>query len=106
MHLDDAGLRMLQPVGAVRDPRTMGAGRRSVDVLNSRLERGWVVNPGIAGNRLLVDEIGEHALARLDRDAPATPGRGTSWCTSASTTSACRAWPACLPRVNVTDLAL
>ncbi|MEW9550469.1 GDSL-type esterase/lipase family protein [Nonomuraea sp. NPDC050783] len=53
---------------------TMGADRRSVDVLNRRLERGWVVNQGIAGNRLLVDEVGEHALARLERDALSVPG--------------------------------
>jgi lysophospholipase L1-like esterase len=52
----------------------MGADRRSVDVLNARLERGWVVNQGIAGNRLLVDEVGEHALARLERDALSAPG--------------------------------
>ncbi|TYB50650.1 SGNH/GDSL hydrolase family protein [Nonomuraea sp. PA05] len=53
---------------------TMGADRRSVDVLNARLPRGWVVNQGIAGNRLLVDEIGEHGLARLERDALSVPG--------------------------------
>ncbi|NJP95621.1 SGNH/GDSL hydrolase family protein [Nonomuraea sp. FMUSA5-5] len=53
---------------------TMSADRRSVDALNARLERGWVVNQGIAGNRLLVDEVGEHALARLERDALAVPG--------------------------------
>ncbi|GAA2213712.1 SGNH/GDSL hydrolase family protein [Nonomuraea monospora] len=53
---------------------TMGADRRSVDVLNRRLPRGWVVNQGIAGNRLLVDEIGEHGLARLERDALSVPG--------------------------------
>lgn len=47
---------------------------RSVDFLNARLDRGWVVNEGIAGNRLLVDEIGENALARLDRDALSVPG--------------------------------
>lgn len=53
---------------------TIGANRRSVDVLNRRLERGWVVNQGIAGNRLLHDEIGEHALARFDRDVRSVPG--------------------------------
>src|SRR2546430_1123119 len=31
---------------------TTGANNRSVDFLNRRLERGWVVNQGIAGNRL------------------------------------------------------
>jgi len=30
-----------------------GANNRSVDFLNRRLKRGWVVNQGIAGNRLL-----------------------------------------------------
>jgi hypothetical protein len=45
-----------------------------VDVLNRRLKRGWVVNQGIAGNRLLRDEVGEHALARFDRDVLSIPG--------------------------------
>ena len=53
---------------------TTGANHRSVDVLNRRLERGWVVNQGIAGNRLLRDEVGEHALARFDRDVLSVPG--------------------------------
>jgi len=53
---------------------TTGANNRSVDFLNRRLERGWVVNQGIAGNRLLRDEVGEHALARFDRDVLAVPG--------------------------------
>jgi lysophospholipase L1-like esterase len=53
---------------------TPGANRRSVDVLNERLERGWIVNQGISGNRLLTDEVGEHALARFERDVPAVPG--------------------------------
>jgi lysophospholipase L1-like esterase len=53
---------------------TPGANRRSIDVLNGRLARGWVVNQGISGNRLLVDEVGEHALARFDRDVLAVPG--------------------------------
>jgi lysophospholipase L1-like esterase len=53
---------------------TVGANCRSVDLLNGRLARGWVVNQGIAGNRLLVDEIGEHALARFDRDVLSVPG--------------------------------
>jgi lysophospholipase L1-like esterase len=47
---------------------TTSANNRSVDFLNRRLKRGWFVNQGIAGNRLLRDEIGEHALARFDRD--------------------------------------
>ncbi|MET7773633.1 GDSL-type esterase/lipase family protein [Nocardia sp. NPDC005366] len=53
---------------------TVGANRRSVDALNSRLTGGWVVNQGISGNRLLTDEIGEHALARFDRDVLEVPG--------------------------------
>ncbi|MFI9634636.1 GDSL-type esterase/lipase family protein [Nocardia sp. NPDC051929] len=53
---------------------TIGANRRSVDFLNARLERGWVVNQGISGNRLLTDEIGEPGLDRFDRDVLAVPG--------------------------------
>jgi lysophospholipase L1-like esterase len=53
---------------------TIGANNRSVDFLNRRLERGWVVNQGIAGNRLLRDEVGEHGLARFDRDVLSIPG--------------------------------
>ncbi|WP_030660549.1 GDSL-type esterase/lipase family protein [Streptomyces rimosus] len=53
---------------------THGANQRSVDALNRRLEHGWAVNQGIAGNRLLTDEIGEHALARFDRDVLSVPG--------------------------------
>ncbi|MFC3983298.1 SGNH/GDSL hydrolase family protein [Streptosporangium jomthongense] len=53
---------------------TTGANRRSPNLLNRRLERGWVVNQGIAGNRLLADGIGEHALARFERDVLQVPG--------------------------------
>ncbi|TDX08237.1 GDSL-type esterase/lipase family protein [Kribbella sp. VKM Ac-2566] len=53
---------------------TIGANNRSIDFLNRRLERGWVVNQGIAGNRLLRDEVGEHGLARFDRDVLSIPG--------------------------------
>ncbi|MEV0281278.1 GDSL-type esterase/lipase family protein [Streptomyces sp. NPDC050610] len=53
---------------------THGANQRSVDALNRRLEHGWTVNQGIAGNRLLTDEIGEHALARFERDVLSVPG--------------------------------
>ncbi|GAA4463882.1 SGNH/GDSL hydrolase family protein [Phytohabitans houttuyneae] len=53
---------------------TTGANNRSVDYLNRRLTRGWVVNQGIAGNRLLRDEVGEHALARFERDVLSVPG--------------------------------
>ncbi|MFD1538704.1 GDSL-type esterase/lipase family protein [Nonomuraea guangzhouensis] len=53
---------------------TTGANNRSVDFLNRRLKRGWVVNQGIAGNRLLRDEVGEHGLARFDHDVLSIPG--------------------------------
>jgi lysophospholipase L1-like esterase len=53
---------------------TVGANNRSVDFLNRRLTRGWVVNQGIAGNRLLLDEVGEHGLARFDRDVLSIAG--------------------------------
>ncbi|WP_409237630.1 GDSL-type esterase/lipase family protein [Streptomyces sp. PA5.6] len=52
--------------------------RRFPDLLNDRLRAagntGWVVNQGLSANRLLTDEVGEHALARLDRDALDIPG--------------------------------
>jgi lysophospholipase L1-like esterase len=52
--------------------------RRFPDLLNDRLREtganGWVVNQGLSGNRLLTDEIGEHALGRLERDALDVPG--------------------------------
>ncbi|MEU6996208.1 GDSL-type esterase/lipase family protein [Streptomyces sp. NPDC046465] len=51
---------------------------RFPDLLNDRLRAagssGWVVNQGLSANRLLTDEIGEHALARLERDALDVPG--------------------------------
>jgi lysophospholipase L1-like esterase len=53
---------------------TIGANNRSVDFLNRRLQRGWVLNQGIAGNRLLRDEVGERALTRFDRDVLSIPG--------------------------------
>ncbi|WP_433628386.1 GDSL-type esterase/lipase family protein [Nocardia sp. CA-120079] len=53
---------------------TLGANHRSVDVLNERLTSGWVVNQGIGGTRLLTDQIGEHGLARFDRDVLEVPG--------------------------------
>ncbi|MEV6430982.1 GDSL-type esterase/lipase family protein [Nocardia sp. NPDC051463] len=53
---------------------THGANRRSVDVLNERLTAGWAVNQGTGGNRLLTDEVGDHALARFDRDVLDVPG--------------------------------
>ncbi|WP_171171292.1 SGNH/GDSL hydrolase family protein [Streptomyces sp. I05A-00742] len=53
---------------------TPGANARFPDQLNRRLDKGWVVNQGISGNRLLTDEVGEHALARLQRDVLDVPG--------------------------------
>ncbi|MFI7668852.1 GDSL-type esterase/lipase family protein [Nocardia sp. NPDC049526] len=53
---------------------TPGANHRSVDVLNERLTSGWVLNQGIGGTRLLTDQIGEHGLARFDRDVLDVPG--------------------------------
>ncbi|WP_063813783.1 GDSL-type esterase/lipase family protein [Nocardia anaemiae] len=53
---------------------TSGANHRSVDVLNERLSSGWVLNQGIGGTRLLTDQVGEHGLARFDRDVLAVPG--------------------------------
>ncbi|MEU2101374.1 GDSL-type esterase/lipase family protein [Nocardia sp. NPDC019255] len=53
---------------------TVGANHRSVDYLNARLDRGWVVNQGISGNRLLTDEIGEPGLERFEHDVLAVPG--------------------------------
>ncbi|MBM0205074.1 hypothetical protein JNW90_19965 [Micromonospora sp. STR1s_5] len=46
---------------------------RLVGGLNRRLKRGWVVNQGIAGNRLLRNGVGEHALARFDSDVLSIP---------------------------------
>ncbi|MEU3335981.1 GDSL-type esterase/lipase family protein [Streptomyces sp. NPDC006668] len=42
--------------------------------LGRRLTRGWIVNQGISGNRLLSDEIGDHLLSRIDHDVLAVPG--------------------------------
>ncbi|MEU1021247.1 GDSL-type esterase/lipase family protein [Streptomyces sp. NPDC005904] len=83
------GADVLAPAGtavavAFGDSWFEGAGtttdtdHRFPDLLNRRLRdagrRGWVVNQGISANRLLTDEIGEHALARLQRDALDVPG--------------------------------
>ncbi|MFF7245620.1 GDSL-type esterase/lipase family protein [Embleya sp. NPDC008237] len=51
-----------------------GANLRFPDQLNRRLHRGWVVNQGIGGNRLLTDEVGLRGLARFDRDVLTVPG--------------------------------
>ncbi|MFE9578678.1 GDSL-type esterase/lipase family protein [Nocardia sp. NPDC006044] len=53
---------------------TLSANLRSVDIINSRLDRGWVVNQGIGGNRLLTNEIGVPGLERFDRDVLSVPG--------------------------------
>ncbi|MGW6423128.1 GDSL-type esterase/lipase family protein [Nocardia sp. NPDC055053] len=53
---------------------TLSANRRSVDALNSRLTRGWVVNNGIAGNRLTAEQIGRSGLGRFESDALRVPG--------------------------------
>ncbi|WP_246023617.1 GDSL-type esterase/lipase family protein [Nocardia yunnanensis] len=58
---------------------TLGANRRSVDVLNERLATGWAVNQGISGNQLLADAIGEHGLARFERDVLSVPGVAAVW---------------------------
>lgn len=52
---------------------TSGAHRRISDRLAARLD-GWVLNTGIAGNRLLRDEVGERGLGRLGRDVLDIPG--------------------------------
>ncbi|KAA8887802.1 SGNH/GDSL hydrolase family protein [Nocardia colli] len=56
---------------------TVSANLRSVDVINSRLDHGWVVNQGIGGNRLLTNEIGVPGLERFDRDVLSVPGVST-----------------------------
>ncbi|MFC9660217.1 GDSL-type esterase/lipase family protein [Nocardia sp. NPDC127606] len=53
---------------------TQSANRRSVDALNARLTRGWVVNNGISGNRLTAEQIGESGSGRFDSDALQVPG--------------------------------
>ncbi|MFD7843814.1 GDSL-type esterase/lipase family protein [Nocardia sp. NPDC059764] len=58
---------------------THAGNRRSVDVLDERLTAGWAVNQGIGGNRLLTDEIGEHGLARFERDVLSVPGVAAVW---------------------------
>lgn len=59
---------------------TRDANRRWPDVLAARLSsagmgsRLSVLNEGMGGNRLLLDDAGPSALARLDRDVLAQPG--------------------------------
>ncbi|MET9607328.1 GDSL-type esterase/lipase family protein [Streptomyces sp. NPDC006512] len=51
-----------------------GTNQRFPNQLNRRLGKGWVVNQGIGGNRLLTDEVGLRGLARLERDVLQVPG--------------------------------
>ncbi|MFD0372863.1 GDSL-type esterase/lipase family protein [Streptomyces sp. NPDC127114] len=51
-----------------------GTNQRFPNQLNRRLERGWVVNQGIGGNRLLTDEVGPRGLDRFERDVLQVPG--------------------------------
>lgn len=51
-----------------------GSNRRFPNLLNRRLDRGWVVNQGLGGNRLLTDGVGLRGLARFDRDVLTVPG--------------------------------
>ncbi|MGI5453971.1 GDSL-type esterase/lipase family protein [Streptomyces sp. CA-249302] len=53
---------------------TPGADNSFPARLSRRLTRGWIVNQGISGNRLLTDEIGDHLLSRIDHDVLAVPG--------------------------------
>lgn len=53
---------------------TPGADNSFPSQLSRRLTRGWIVNQGISGNRLLTDEIGERLLARVERDVLDVPG--------------------------------
>lgn len=53
---------------------TPGADNSFPAQLSRRLTRGWIVNQGISGNRLLTDEAGEHLLARLEHDVLDVPG--------------------------------
>ncbi|MGQ4387378.1 GDSL-type esterase/lipase family protein [Streptomyces sp. SAS_270] len=53
---------------------TPGADNSFPGQLDRRLTRGWIVNTGISGNRLLTDEIGEHLLARIEHDVLTVPG--------------------------------
>ncbi|WP_369033119.1 GDSL-type esterase/lipase family protein [Streptomyces adonidis] len=54
---------------------TPGTGSSFPAQLNRRLTGpGWIVAPGISGNRLLADEIGAHLLTRIERDVLSVPG--------------------------------
>jgi len=53
---------------------TPGADNSFPSQLGRRLARGWIVNQGISGNRLLTDEIGDHLLSRIDHDVLDVPG--------------------------------
>ncbi|MGW0707675.1 GDSL-type esterase/lipase family protein [Streptomyces sp. NPDC002643] len=53
---------------------TPGTGSSFPAQLDRRLTNGWIVAPGISGNRLLTDEIGAHLLDRVERDVLTIPG--------------------------------
>ncbi|WP_030596538.1 GDSL-type esterase/lipase family protein [Streptomyces fulvoviolaceus] len=53
---------------------TPGADNSFPAQLGRRLAQGWIVNQGLSGNRLLSDQIGEHLLARIQRDVLDVPG--------------------------------
>lgn len=53
---------------------TPGTGSSFPAQLDRRLTDGWIVAPGISGNRLLTDEIGAHLLSRIERDVLTVPG--------------------------------
>ncbi|TQE23161.1 GDSL-type esterase/lipase family protein [Streptomyces ipomoeae] len=53
---------------------TPGTGSSFPAQLDRRLTNGWIVAPGISGNRLLTDEIGAHLLSRVERDVLDIPG--------------------------------
>ncbi|KPI08537.1 hypothetical protein OK074_3538 [Actinobacteria bacterium OK074] len=53
---------------------TPGADNSFPGQLGRRLTRGWIVNQGISGNRLLTAEIGERLLDRVERDVLDVPG--------------------------------
>lgn len=53
---------------------TPGTGSSFPAQLDRRLTSGWIVAPGISGNRLLTNEIGAHLLSRIERDVLDIPG--------------------------------
>ncbi|WP_431904281.1 GDSL-type esterase/lipase family protein [Nonomuraea sp. bgisy101] len=69
-----------QVVAAFGDSLTDGVGtahgahHRYPDLLAGKLDDTFVLNLGIAGNRLLSDVFGERGIARFERDVLAAPG--------------------------------